>query len=243
MRGFFTLSACILFSASLSGCVTTQGKSVPGLQGLEPLSYETVAQFQTPKGKGQIRRLRFGEGYDLQMSPSYYGIPLDGVERIDTVQTAGTGRETAVIVSGASKGCPVDTQVYLLHDNTMDTIQLGNCQTPVTLIKRSDAGFVATMGDGPDGLVWAYQPRKGVFGPVTAASLQSKPPPAVAEPAKKTTPRPPTQKKPSPGNTPETPPARPVAPAVQRLDPDRVEMPPVVQSKSQQRDVTVWQMR
>lgn len=238
---FYTPFAVLLSSLTLSGCVTTQGKAVPGLQGLEALSYDTVAQIRTPKGKGQIRRLRFDSGYDLQMSPSYYGIPLDGVERIDTVQTAGNSRETAVIISGASKGCPVDTQVYLLHGDVMDTIQLGNCQSPVTITKRSDSGFVATMGDGPDGLVWAYQPQKGVFGPVTMASLQPKPPAPAASGGNRTAAAPPP-KKPAPGKKPEAPPARPAPPAVQRLDPDRVDMPPVVQSKRQQQDVTVWKI-
>lgn len=240
----------ILVASAASSCVTTQGKSVPGLKVLEPFAYDIVATFNSSSGIGYIRKLKFESGYDIQISRDYYGIPLFGVTRIDSTLDAGGRGETAVIINGEAENCPIAYQIYVLSGDNMRTHRLGNCRDRMIFTRSDDGGFTARQGEGDGAQVWVYRPQQGLRGPVTQASLKPPPPrsPALAAPPKASAPtgtsgeRPRKDAPPKPNATPPADRTEPRA-GSQRVDVDQGGLPPVLENKGEQIDVTVWKIR
>lgn len=218
---------------------------------LEPLAYDVVATFKSSRGTGYIRKLKFESGYDIQISQDYYGIPLAGVTRIDSALDTGGQGETAVIINGEAENCPAAYQVYVLSGDSMRTHRLGNCRDRVAFTRSDDGGFMARQGDGDEAQVWVYRPRQGLRGPVTQASLRPPAPrsPTVAAPPKASAPgaKPRKGAPPKPAATPPT--ANPPTDRAesragsQRVDVDQGGLPPVLENKGEQIDVTVWKIR
>lgn len=228
---------------ALGACVTTQGKSGAGLPFLEPFAYDTLSTFKTNKGEGSIRRLRSDGTFDLQPGRNYYGIPLHGVTRIDDVSALENGRETTVIVKGATNECAVHYGVHVIKGDAVESHRIGDCSSPLTFSKTSDGGFVAQQGQGPAALVWGYKPHKWVSGPVTLASIEkpSKPPkPSSSRRTTASTSRSQEPRKPASGS-----PAAHTAsaPAAPRQSPNQIELPPVLEPTAKPADVTVWEIK
>lgn len=238
----------ILASYAVSACVTTQGRSVPGLKVLEPFAYDVVATFKSSRGTGYIRKLKLESGYDIQISQDYYGIPLAGVTRIDGALDAGGRGEAAVIINGEAEGCPTAYQVYVLNGESMRTHRLGNCRDRVIFTRSDDGGFMARQGEGDGAQVWVYQPQQGLRGPVSQASLTPKAPPRppiAAAPPKASVPAWKKPGKEAPPKANAAPPADRTEPRAgsQRVDVDQGGLPPVLENKGDQIDVTVWKIR
>lgn len=242
------LSRCALVLALpllLSACVSSRTGPFGSL------AYESLAQFQTPKGMGAIRRHRSDGVFDLLPAPNYNGIPLAGITRVDDVSPVVSPRETAVIIKGATASCANDYSVHIVGTAEVASYRIGDCRTDLKFASDPQGGFVAIQGEGPGATGWTYRPGRGVSGAMAVAAGTDRPAPAPTRP--KPAPRPapqatgaltatpaetPARPKPSPsGGTPGT--------KIERLDPGQFQVPPLLEAQGtpKQTEATVWVIR
>lgn len=201
-------------SIGLTACTTSTQSGVTRYSlDLNKVSFETIADFDSPVGPGTLRRGRIDNNYYVSVGPDQPHL-IQGATAADLhlVVSQRVGAAQAVVFAGSTPACPVKYVLLMANSDRRHMLgDIGDCRTPLAF-SFNNQQFFAFDAQAPDPRYWVFENHQS-HGPILKSALFA--------PSKPKTP-PPVQAK--------LPPAAPAVPGLhqQQPHPETASAPPGV---------------